>query len=128
MLAQEWIDTRAGYLKTDAVDHHADHFYPGDADIAWDLSAAAIEFRLDASARRFLMERYRAISGDRVSESVLQFYEVAWLAFRAGYTAMACSCLAPGVERDRFNRQRGEYERLLREAVLVRPERWLVSA
>jgi hypothetical protein len=128
MLPQEWIDTPAGYLKTDAVDHHADHFYPGDADIAWDLAAAAIEFRLDASARRFLMERYRSISGDRVSESVLQFYEVAWLAFRAGYTAMACSSMAPGAERDRFDQQRRAYARLLRGPILKRQEKWLVSA
>src|SRR5205814_4564754 len=44
MLRHEWIRTPRGeLLKVDAVAHGDDHFYPGPADVAWDLAGAAIE-------------------------------------------------------------------------------------
>ena len=39
MLPHEWLETPAGYVKTDALDHHDDHFFPGPQDIAWDVAA-----------------------------------------------------------------------------------------
>jgi hypothetical protein len=128
MLVHEWIDTQHGLLKTDAVDHHADHFYPGDADIAWDLAAACVEFDLDVPARHYFLDRYRTISGDRVSSRVFEFYELAWVAFRAGYTSMAAGALECGAERDRFEKLFRKYARMLRHAAQARKEQWPVPA
>jgi hypothetical protein len=59
MLPHEWLITEAGYKKTDALDHHDDHFFPGAQDIAWDLAGAAVEFRMspDALVDRYLREQ-----------------------------------------------------------------------
>jgi hypothetical protein len=46
MLPHEWIRTSTGYLKTDGIDHHDDHFFPGPQDIAWDLAGLCVEFHL----------------------------------------------------------------------------------
>jgi hypothetical protein len=128
MLAHEWIATQAGFLKTDAVDHHADHFFPGDGDIAWDLAAACIEFKLDGSERRYLLERYRSLSGDRVSDRVLRFYEIAWLAFRTGYATLASDAVGPGAEYARFARRLHGYRRVLRSLTESWKEPCLIPA
>jgi hypothetical protein len=128
MLVHEWIDTHHGLLKTDAVDHHADHFYPGDADIAWDLAAACVEFDLDTPARHYFLDRYRTESGDRVSSRVFGFYELAWVAFRAGYTSMAAGAVECGAERDRFEKLFRKYARMLRHATHARKEQWPIPA
>jgi hypothetical protein len=128
MLAHEWIDTQRGVLKTDAVDHHADHFYPGDADIAWDLAAACVEFELDLPARQYLLDRYRSISGDRLTATALQFYDLAWIAFRAGYVSMAAGAVEDRAERGRFEKQLYKYTRMLRSMTESRKERWPISA
>lgn len=127
MLAHEWIETPRGFLKTDAVDHHADHFFPGDTDIAWDLAAAAIEFRLDEAERRFLLERYQQLSGDRIPPAVLAYYATAWLAFRLGYCSMAAEATADR-ERERFQLERARYSGLLQHAVRALVHDWQVPA
>ncbi len=65
MLPHEWLRSGETLIKTDATDHHDDHFFPGAQDIAWDVAATAVEFRLDDRAERYLLERYIAASGDR---------------------------------------------------------------
>jgi len=128
MFAHEWIETQVNFLKTDAVDHHADHFYPGHADIAWDLAAASVEFQLDTPARQYFLDHYRTISGDRISSRVLQFYELAWLAFRAGYTSMAAGAVEDRAERERFEKQLHKYTNRLRNATQARKEEWPIPA
>jgi len=59
-----------------------DHFYPGCADIAWDIAAAVVEFDLDADDRRYLVGRYQAESGDRISPGLLDFYGTVYLCLR----------------------------------------------
>ncbi len=49
MLPHEWLLTATGYMKTDALDHHDDHFLPGCQNIAWDVACASVEFELDDS-------------------------------------------------------------------------------
>jgi len=127
MLPHEWIETERGYLKTDAVDHHADHFYPGDADIAWDLAATCVEFALDEAARSFLLERYRALTGDTLSARLLRFFEIAWTSFRAGYVSLAASA-GSQAEHSRWQKERLRYELLLGNAVEVRTEQLQVPA
>src|SRR5512144_382499 len=46
MFPHEWLETPSGYLKTDGVDHHRDHFWPGCVDIAWDVAGVITEFGL----------------------------------------------------------------------------------
>jgi len=78
MLAHEWIETRSGFLKADAVDHFDDHFFPGPQDIAWDVAAAQIELDLDPRL-------YANASGDREIHRRMPFYVAAYSAFRLGY-------------------------------------------
>lgn len=88
MLPHEWIATPTGYMKTDALDHGDNHFYPGPTDIAWDLAGAITEFDFAANEREFLLACYERLSGDRTIRSRLPFFTAAYLAFRVGYAAM----------------------------------------
>lgn len=88
MLPHEWIATPTGYLKTDALDHGDNHFYPGPTDIAWDVAGAITEFNLDQQEREYLVSQYTRVSGDRNIRSRLPFFTAAYLAFRMGYARM----------------------------------------
>jgi hypothetical protein len=114
MLLHEWIRTPDGYLKTDAIDHHQDHFFPGCQDIAWDVAAAALELGLDGKPRHELVTRYRSLSGDHTITSRIPAYAVFYLAFRLGYATLARSVLGQDPDADRFAAAAGRYARLLR--------------
>ena len=124
MQPHEWIRTNDGYLKTDAVDHHDDHFFPGCQDIAWDVAAACLEFELDRDARQWLIERYRELSGDRSIAARLPVHAVTYLAFRLGYTTLAASTLGETPDRNRFVTAAQRYRLLLRRALSTMPEGW----
>ncbi len=109
MLPHEWIETRDGLVKTDALDHHDDHFFPGPQDIAWDVAAFAVE----TGAGEGFVERYRRESGDRNIAARLPFYRAAWLAFRLGYADLAARALAGTEEAARFGRERARYRATL---------------
>lgn len=113
MLPHEWLRTSRGYLKTDALDHHDDHFYPGAVDIAWDLAAAAVEFGMPPAARQTLVERYRRASGDRTIATRLPHYTVAYLAARLGYVSLAAEGLRGTRDGEGFDRQRRRYRAAL---------------
>ncbi|HEY7854796.1 MAG TPA: hypothetical protein VIC32_00010 [Terriglobales bacterium] len=60
----EWGVGAAGFVKFDGTDHHDDPFFPGPADIAWDLAAAAIEYgRAVGDAVRVAYCRHSGESG-----------------------------------------------------------------
>ena len=99
MMRHEWLETRDGWLKADALDHHDDHFYPGPQDIAWDIAGFSIEFGLEAQGEQYLLERFARLSGD-CAAARLPFYRTAYLAFRLGYADMAGEMLR--AERDRY--------------------------
>lgn len=88
MMPHEWIATGRGYLKTDAVDHGDNHFYPGPTDIAWDLAGAIAEFHLEAAESEYFIHRYIHHSGDCQVAARLPFFRIAYEAFRAGYRKM----------------------------------------
>jgi hypothetical protein len=115
MLPQEWIRTGSGYLKTDAIDHHDDHFFPGCQDIAWDVAAASVELGLGRDGGDRLMERYRALSGDRTIARRVRPYTVAYLAFRLGYSTLAASVLGDSPDARRFSVESRRYRDLLEE-------------
>jgi len=114
MLPHEWIQTRRGFLKTDAVDHHDDHFFPGCQDIAWDIASACLEFDLMPHARRRLIQRYRALSNDRTICARLPLHAVTYLAYRLGYTTMAAETLGEDPDGRRFAAAATRYTHLLR--------------
>jgi hypothetical protein len=115
MLPHEWIATDDGtFVKTDAFDHFRDDFFPGPTDIAWDLAGASIEFGLSRSGERWLVDRYRRLSGDSGVERRLRFFRLAYLGYRAGYTAFARATLAGTADGRRFARLADHYATRLR--------------
>lgn len=118
MMPHEWIETSRGILKTDAVDHHADHFYPGAADIAWDVAAAGVELRLRPPQQQILLTRYAAHSGDRIPADALRFHRVAYLAFRTGYASLAADATQGSPDHGRFMALKTGYAALLQRDVL----------
>jgi hypothetical protein len=113
MLPHEWLRTAVGYRKTDALDHHDDHFYPGPQDIAWDVAGTCFEFGLADGARRGFIARYRRASGDLGIARRLPFFAVAYLAFRLGYATLAADTLGRTADASRFRRRSEHYRRLL---------------
>ncbi len=95
MLPHEWIQTPRGFVKTDALDHHDNHFLPGCQAIGWDVAGAAVEFGLDtASARR--------IAKSCGADATLTFFLRAYSAFRAGYASLARTAIAGTPDAERF--------------------------
>jgi hypothetical protein len=124
MMPHEWLRTTNGYVKTDAVSHYDDHFYPGATDIAWDIAGALVEFELSAPARHLLLREYIARTGDRGIHRRLPLYRAAYLAFRLGYTTMAAEALGSAPDGMRMRAAvRRSGEALRRE---LSP--WLASA
>jgi hypothetical protein len=127
MLPHEWIWNDAGYVKTDIIDHHDDHFFPGCQDIAWDVAAACLELGLGAGARRYLVQRYRSLSRDRTIAARLPHHALSYLAFRLGYASLASSVLGEAADGDRFAAAARRYARLLRRELTQEPgECWCV--
>ncbi|MCW5979476.1 MAG: hypothetical protein KIT09_15470 [Bryobacteraceae bacterium] len=116
MQPHEWVRTVKGILKTDAVDHHRDHFFPGCQDIAWDVAGAVAEFALDPEAGIYLVESYAALSNDRTLPRRLPFFTIAYLAFRLGYATMA-SETAGGADSARFEKLARRRRAQLQEAL-----------
>lgn len=104
MQPHEWIDTGDRIVKTDAISHGDDHWLPGPCDIAWDLAGAITEWRLDGAHAAALVERYARASGDRDAAARVPAWTIAYLAFRAGWLAMARDACAGGPEHARLER------------------------
>jgi hypothetical protein len=122
MMPHEWIAPAATatarhpashILKVDALDHHADDFFPGCRDIAWDVAGAVVEFDLDEAGAIALTELYREKSGDATIFARLPFYCGAYLAYRAGYASLAAASLAGTPDGRRFTSAGARYRRLL---------------
>jgi hypothetical protein len=118
LLPHEWLSTPNGYVKTDAIDHAADHFLPGGpVDIAWDLAGAEVEFRLNRDARDYLLARYQREKPDTGLAERLPFFRIAYLAFRMGYAAMAAETLNGSIDARRFRTMYGSYRKRLKAAL-----------
>jgi hypothetical protein len=110
MLPHEWLRTDNGWLKTDALDHHDDHFFPGCQDIAWDVAGAAVEFGFDPS---LLAVRLGRFTGDRTVMARLPFYRTAYLAWRIGYCTLAEQTLGDSCDGRRFSALKTRYRDML---------------
>jgi hypothetical protein len=82
----EWLRLGDGrLLKTDALDHHQGHDLIGCQSVEWDVAGAMVEFGLDDAETSRLI---RAV-GLLVDRDLLRFYNIAYLAFRAGRASLA---------------------------------------
>ncbi len=117
MLPHEWIGTAAGFLKTDATDHHDDHFFPGQQDIAWDVAGTIAEFRLGGRLRLEWIARVAALCRDPALPVRLPFYEAAYLAYRVGYAELAARSLGDSPDGRRFTALLRRYHRQALTAV-----------
>jgi hypothetical protein len=117
MQPHEWLLQADGRIfKTDAISHGDDHFFPGPADIAWDLAGAAVEWQMDSQATDFLLARFAHLTGDDPRPRFPAFL-LAYSVFRMGYCKLALSAEAGSPEEIRLRRAyqhyRGEVQRQL---------------
>jgi hypothetical protein len=113
LFRHEWVRSGGRILKVDALDHHADDFFPGCRDIAWDVAAAIIELELGDQEAAALVERYRQTSGDREIVRRIDFYRLAYVAWRIGYATLAAETLGASEDGGRFRADLTKYRRLL---------------
>lgn len=118
MQPYEWLLDDGRFMKTDALSHHDDHFYPGTHDIAWDLAGAVVELGLDREGERLLLREYMASSGDRGLDARLRFMRPAYLAFRLGYATLASQALAGSPDGNRMQREVARYREALRHELV----------
>jgi hypothetical protein len=100
------------WVKLDASTHGDDHFFPGPTDIAWDLAGVCVEWQLAADYREFFLSEYRRISGDNPAGR-LQQYEIAYAAFRLGWSRMAAASVAGTEDHGRLVQDAARYHTVL---------------
>lgn len=115
VMRHEWaVRADGSYAKFDALDHGDDHFFPGPADIAWDLAGVEAEFG-DTCAQA-VIAAYESRSGDRELLARLPWYRVAYAAFRTAFAAFAQELVgsadAAGFRRE-YSRYLGRLQRAL---------------
>jgi hypothetical protein len=109
MQPYEWLQTNSGeILKTDAISHGDNHFFPGPCDIAWDIAGAAIEWNLNSDAVEFLVQKFRQVSGADVSRT-LPAYLLAYSVFRLGFCKMAATTVQGTHEETRLHSAQNYY-------------------
>ncbi|MCL4492085.1 MAG: hypothetical protein M1510_09325 [Nitrospirae bacterium] len=118
MMPHEWFRTGYGYVKMDGVDHHADQFFPGCQDIAWDIAGVLIEFSLDRKGQEYLVSRYGSSGNGSGVHERLPFYVVAYLAYRLGYTTFAADELGSSPDGVKFRALVDRYTSLLKQEIL----------
>lgn len=120
MMPHEWLLTPGGALiKTDGATHGDDHFFPGPADIAWDLAGAIVEWAMPATAAQHMLDRYRRRSGDDPRPR-LQAYLLAYGVFRMAYCAMAAFALHGLAEVQRLRHAATHYRNLVEAQLQLR--------
>jgi hypothetical protein len=121
MQPHEWIASRDGkLLKTDAISHGDNHFFPGPCDIAWDLAGIVVEWDLDAQATEFLLAKFSQFSGLHKSQQ-LQDYLLAYCVFRLGFCKMATSTVEGSEEERRLQSAYLKYRAKAEQLLASRP-------
>jgi hypothetical protein len=115
MQPYEWLLTKDGrLLKTDSGSHGDDHFFPGAADIAWDLAGAMVEWRMNEDQANAFLDLYRRASGDDAVRRIEGFI-TAYTVFRCAYSMMAANAMQGSEEQPRLQRAAAGYRALLIE-------------
>lgn len=97
----EWLQTPAGLLKSDAIDHSEAHDLVGPQDLAWDVAGAIVECHLDAAAA----VRLQVLVSERawLSRDLVAFLTPAYLAFQLGlWTFAAAQDAGAAAQRDGY--------------------------
>ena len=107
----EWGAIRrggSGWVKFDGTDHGDDPFFPGPADIAWDVAGMAVEFGPALGAA--VLAAYCRRSGETAAALAprLAWHRLAYGAFHAAFCAFAATQVAPEVAV-RFRRAERRY-------------------
>jgi hypothetical protein len=110
----EWIGADEKLLKTDAISHGDDHFFPGPCDIAWDVAGIAIEWNLDSPAREHLLIEFRGRTGKELSGH-LPLYMLAYAVFRLGFCKMGISTVTGSAEEARLRSAYRHYRALAKQ-------------
>jgi hypothetical protein len=118
MMPHEWLATPHGILKTDAADHHDDHFFPGRQDIAWDVAGFTAEFGLSPRATRDFTDAVGSLARDENLRARLPFYSVAYRACRLGYTTLAAQTLGNSDDGKRMTALARRYRRQLALSII----------
>ena len=116
MLAHEWIVTQHGLVKVDTLDHHRDRFFPGAHAPEWDLAAAEMELAMNDEESAAMIRAYERAAGAPV---MLDFFRVAYAAFRAGYATNARDALAGTEDGARFETAARRYVQHAMNAALA---------
>ncbi len=106
------------WIKLDASTHGDDHFFPGPTDIAWDLAGFCVEWQLDADYREFFLSEYRRLSGDNPVPRLPQ-YEIAYAAFRLGWSRMAAASVSGSADEERLLTDAARYSGLLEQRLTL---------
>lgn len=109
MLPHEWLRTTQGFVKTDALEHHDDHFYPGPQDIAWDVAATIEELDLARRLYPAFINAVAARTRDSTLPARVTVHRAAYLAFRAAYCSLGSSVLAGTPDGARLGAARASY-------------------
>lgn len=98
----EWIASHGKLLKTDAISHGDNHFFPGPCGIEWDLAGAVVEWDMGPDGAEFLLAKFRQFSGIHVSAH-LNPYLLTYIVFRLGFCKMARSTVLGSGEEKRLD-------------------------
>jgi len=103
------------WMKFDGTDHGDDPFFPGPADVAWDVAAMAVEFGPTLGAA--VLAAYSRRSGETAAALAprLAWHRLAYGAFRAAFCAFAATQVAP-TEAVRFRRAGWRYRAAVERA------------
>jgi hypothetical protein len=110
MLPHEFGLVDGALVKFDGVEHGDDHFFPGPADIAWDLAAVEVEFGPEIGVAT--LDEYVRRSGDTSVRRRLPWHRVAYTAFRTAWCRFAAERVDEP-DRTLFNQQQRRYLTLL---------------
>jgi hypothetical protein len=112
--AWEWLTVAGAHVvKTDAVDHHADHDLVGCQDVAWDVAAARIELGLSPNEGRRLAAVVEHESGRALVPGLLALAAWCYPAFQLGRYAMAAAATADRDEVCRLRDAEARYRHLV---------------
>ncbi len=121
MAPYEWLRTPSGQvMKLDSSGHSWDHTAVGVQPVAWDVAAALVEWGLYGEAATPLLQAFTTASGCPIPPATLNFYRVAYLAFRMGLCSICANMSAHDpAEQARLRRAHSAYKSQLAAALVA---------
>ena len=108
--AWEWLSlAEGGWLKADALEHHADHGLVGCQDLAWDLAGLRIEHALTDAEYQTVVQTIERATGYLQSAEKEDFFLNCYLAYQMGYYDLAADAAWDPTDKGRAERRRDHY-------------------